>query len=112
MKVKEILSQLQFENPEAEVKPSSDGNGNIWLVVAPPAQPLGESMLADEAAVSALGAHAARMERIRSAVAAFYGLLVKYKLHTSTDSEYMELVVKSPTGKTMATVSLTINCIL
>jgi len=106
MKVKELLTQMGLENPEGEVAPVADGTGKFKLAVRPPENPLGDPMPSREEAVKILGAHVHRIEKIRAAIASFYGLPVRFKLHFSENSEYVELRIKSPTGKTMATITI------
>src|SRR5262249_36241977 len=102
MKVKELLARMGLENPESQVVPGRDGDGNLTLTVVPPEHPWGEPIHNNEEARKTLAGHLDRVERIRTAIASFYGLSVLFSIDGSPDSERVQFTVKSPTGKTVA----------
>jgi hypothetical protein len=112
MKVKELLARMGLENPESQVVPGRDGDGNMTLTVLPPEHPLGEPIHNNEEARKTLAGHLDRVERIRTAIASFYGLPVLSRIDASPHSEWVEFTVKSPTGKTMTIAQISVKYVV
>ncbi len=115
MKVKELLAQMESENPDAEVLPARDEFGEVTLTVRRPENSFGEPLTNNQEAKKILGAHVHRIENIRAAICAFFGLAVNVKIHASPTAphfEWIEFRVKSPTGKTMMTAELSVSYVL
>jgi len=112
MKVREIVNQLKYENPESEVLPISDDNGKFAITVLLPTHQFGEPLTENRDAKTALAGHVSRIENIRMVIATFFGLSVKSNIHLSKLAEWVELVVKSPTDKTIATIEITVGYVL
>jgi hypothetical protein len=114
MKVKELLDKLTFENPDSEVISGNDDGHALSIAIVPPQESLGDSVLDDQEAVAVLGSHSKRIERIRFAIASYYGLPVTFKLHHGRpdSGDDFEFRVKSPTGKTVVKVMLRIGYVV
>lgn len=114
MKIRELLANLKYENPESEVVPISDENGRIALTVMLPDRPPQDvSMLGSEEARKLLGEHLGRIEKIRVAVGAFYGLPVVFACRSYPGGgDSVELKVKSPTGQTMVSLEIAVGYVL
>jgi hypothetical protein len=109
MKVKDLLTKMKLENPEADVLPVYDEAGKLTLSVALP-DPADESLLRSEEASAALGGHVERIEAIRQGFKTFYGLPVKFKIWPEGTS--VKLVVLSPTGMVMVTAEIGIRYVV
>jgi len=112
MKVKDVLAKMELENAEAEVIPVLDASGKVTLTVQAPEHSLGDPISNSEEAKKTLVSHIDRIERIRMAVGSFFGLPVAFKVHATQQGEWVELVVKSPTGRTVAIVEIRIKYVL
>lgn len=112
MKVKDILAQMQLENPEANVVVNKDDSGNTKLTVLPLEQTFGDPVNNNPEARETLGAHVDRIEKVRMAAAVFFGLTVRAIINSSEHNEWIELKVKSPTGKTVGSVEITLGYVM
>jgi hypothetical protein len=112
MKVKELLSKLQNEHPDAEVTPCVDEHGQTMILVTPPGTTDG-AITDHPEAVRILGGHAKRIERIRLEVAAFYGLPVGFRITTApSQRDNVAFVVRSSTGEVMVQADLGIEYVV
>src|SRR4051812_10667276 len=90
MRVKELRAKLELDNPEAQLVPTRDDDGEVGISVLPPAFPLGQPLPSSDEAVRVLLGHVQRVETIRLAIGSFYGLPVNFRIHTSEHGEWVE----------------------